>query len=297
MRFSPDNDKTVTPGYKALIDLINERAKGELIIKHVGGPEALSGFEQFGALARGVFDFGVQNESYYGKQVTNLPLIHLSMASPKEERKSGYLTLRTEILEKKNIRYLGRAWGYGMGYCIYTNKNVKNPRTDFKGQKLRISPAYKPLCLAIGASPVVLPFPDIYTAMERGVIDGFIIASSMALDFSWNEVTKYFTDPPVYNINLEVLMNLKTWNKLPENLKTLITESIADFERQTEQESQNYVKAYTEKMIAAGMVPLKWSAEDTEWFQKTALDASWAEVEKEVKPQELYPRLIKVMKE
>lgn len=294
MCFSPDNDKVVAPNYYRLIEKINKRAKGELIIEHRGGPEAIPGFDQFGALAKGLFDIGVENESYYGRQVTNLPVAHLSQFSPEEERQSGYYDLRVEVLEKKNVRYLGRAWGYGIGYCVYTNKEVKDPRKDFKGQKIRISPAYKPLCMALGASPVVIPFPDIYTAMERGVIDGFIIASSIALDFSWQEVTKYFTDPPVYNINLEVLMNLNSWNRIPKHLKVLIEECMIEFERESVPESQKYVKDYKQKMIDAGMVPLKWSQADIEWFGKTAFNASWEDTKKNIKPLELYSKLKKV---
>jgi TRAP-type C4-dicarboxylate transport system substrate-binding protein len=294
MCFSPDTDKVVAPPYYRLIDKINGRAKGELVIEHRGGPEAIPGFDQFGALAKGVFDFGVENESYYGKQVTGLPVTHLSRLSPVEERESGYYKLRVEILQKHNVRYLGRAWGHGLGYCVYTNKLVKDPRKDFKGQKLRISPAYEPLCRALGAAPVVLPFPDIYTAMERGTIDGFIIASSIALDFSWHEVTKYFTDPPVYTINLEVLMNLDSWNRLPKHLQDLIEGCMAEFERESIPESQAYVRDYRQRMIDAGMAPLKWSPEDVEWFAKTAFDASWADTKAKIKPPELFSRIVEV---
>jgi TRAP-type C4-dicarboxylate transport system substrate-binding protein len=294
MCFSPDTDKSVAPAYYRLIEKINKQAKGELKIEHRGGPEAIPGFDQFTALTKGVFDIGVENESYYGKQVTGLPIAHLSQFSTVEERTSGYYNFRVEILEKQNARYLGRAWGYGMGYCIYTNKLVKDPRNDFKGQRIRISPAYEPLCKALGAAPVVLPFPDIYTAMERGTIDGFIIASSLALEFSWQEVTKYFTDPPVYNINLEVLMNLDTWKRLPKHLQDMIDQCMIEFERESIPESQAYVRDYRQRMINAKMIPLKWSQADLEWFTKTAFDAAWADVKVKIKPPELYQKAIEV---
>ena len=292
MMFSSDNDVSVAEPYYRLIDKINERAKGELIIKHVGGLEAIPAFDQFDALKTGVFDIGVNNESYYGGQVTGLPVTYLSEYAPWEERESGYYDLRVELLEGCNVRYLGRPGGYGLGYRIYTNKLVKNPREGFKGQRLRISPTYEPWCRALGASPVTLPFPDIYTGMERGTIDGFIIACSLALDFSWDEVTKYYS-PRVFTFNLEVLANLDSWNRLPKHLQDLVEDCVAEFERETADESAAYVNDYEQRMQDAGMVPLEqfWSQADIEWFSETAYKASWEEVKAKVSP-ELYSKLV-----
>lgn len=280
MSFSTENDKSVAPGYYELLKLINEKAKEKLVVEHRGSSEAIPGFDQFEALASGVFDIGVENESYYGKQVTGLPLTHLSGLDPVQERAAGYPALRDALLNKHGVKYLGRAWGWGMGYCVYTNVEVKDPKKDFKGQRIRISPAYQPLCLALGATPVVIPFPDIYTAMERKTMDGFIIASAMALEYSWQQVTKYFTDPPVYNINLEVVMNLNTWKKLPADVQKLLQDVVIEFEKASMPKSLEYQRTYRQRMIEAGMIPLKWSKEDAAWFQKIAYDAGWADLEK-----------------
>jgi len=295
MSFSTESDKSVAPGYYALIEAINEKAKGRLVIEHRGASEAIPGFDQFEALSSGVFDLGVENESYYGKQLTGLPLTHLSRLSPVEERKTEYPALRDQILNKHNVKYLGRAWGWGMGYRVYTNVLVKDPKKDFKGQRIRISPAYQPLALAVGATPVVIPFPDIYTAMERNTMDGFIIACSMALEYSWQQVVKYFTDPAVYNINLEILMNLDTWNKLPADLQKVIQEAVIEFEKASMAESLAYVKDYRQRMIDAGMTPLEWSKADSEWFQNTAYEAAWKDLESTMADKEMFRRLKEVL--
>ncbi len=279
MHFSTDSDLGVAPGYKALIEKINENAGGKLVIENVGASESISGFDQFEAIASGVIDFGIENESYYGSQITGTPITHLSRLSPEGERAKGYIDVRSRMLEVHNVKYLGRPWGYGMGYCVYTNIDVAEPESGFEGQRIRISPAYAPLAAAIKVTPVVIPFPDIYTAMERSTIDGFIIASSMALEYSWEEVTKYFTDPPVYNINLEILMNLDKWNSLSPELQEIISGSISEFESESKSESIAYVENYRKRMIDAGMVPLDWSDADIKWFADTAFDASWKDLD------------------
>ena len=62
---------------------------------------------------------------------------------------------------------------------------------DLKGKKVRGTPAYHPLIRMLGGAPVVLPIPEVYTALEKGVIDGAASPVVGLLGVKWYEVAKY----------------------------------------------------------------------------------------------------------
>ena len=52
-------------------------------------------------------------------------------------------------------------------------KSLPDPETGLKGRKIRGTSTYHPLIKKLGGSPVVLTFGQIYTALEKGVVDGY----------------------------------------------------------------------------------------------------------------------------
>jgi TRAP-type C4-dicarboxylate transport system substrate-binding protein len=284
--FLPKGDPTMT-AWLALIDDINAKAKGELIIKYVGGPEAIPGFKQFEAVKKGIVDMIFSAESYYGAEVTKAAYTHLSRLSPQEERKKGYYDYRVELLKKHNVFYLGRA-AHHIWFQVYTNKVVKRPQ-ELKGQKLWVSATYEPFIKAIGAVPITMPGGEVYTALERGVIDGYAWAITGNVGFGWPEVCKYILEPRIYEMNVEGLINLNTWNKLPPHLQKLIMEAMINNEIQYGPIMAAAGEKEYKEMQAKGMKVIKFSPEDTKWYVDLAYKAGWDEVIK--RSPEIGPKL------
>src|SRR4030043_388582 len=131
--FLPKDDVNHTAWW-AFVEEVNKKSKGDLVIKFIGGPEAVPAFKQFEAMRTGVVDMIFTAEAYYGGAVTGAAYTHLSRLSPLEERKNGHNDLRVEILKKQNLFYLGRPV-YGTWFQIFTNKPIKRPQ-EIKGQKI-----------------------------------------------------------------------------------------------------------------------------------------------------------------
>ncbi len=73
---------------------------------------------------------------------------------------------------------------------------------------------------------VTLRPSEVYTAVERGVVDGFALSTvGMIVDAGLYEVTKYTIDHPFLNTNFVVIMNLDSWNRIPKNLQDLLRET------------------------------------------------------------------------
>ncbi|MBA7587559.1 hypothetical protein ES708_29590 [subsurface metagenome] len=64
-----------------------------------------------------------------------------------------------------------------------------------------------------------MPPGDIYTSMDKGVLDGWMISWEAMGSFRLQEVTDYFTTANTYVPALSLLMNLDSWNKLPPDIQ------------------------------------------------------------------------------
>ncbi len=225
----PKNHTNCDP-VQIFIDKVNERAGGRLTIEWVGGPEVLQTFDQVHALKAGTIDAILYYPFGYMK-----PLMPecwakgLSQLTAWEERASGAYELWEEIIAKRiNAKYLGQFHSQ-IPFTIYTNKRVTK-LDDFKNLKIRSMPLYIPFLKALGASPVTIPPPEIYTSMERGVVDGFIWPREGMASFGLQEVTKFQLATPLFQVEPATMINLAKWNKIPKDLQDLMMDVMKDME-------------------------------------------------------------------
>jgi TRAP-type C4-dicarboxylate transport system substrate-binding protein len=276
--FLPRTDDNLTAWW-ALVEDINKKAKGELKIKFIGGPEAIPGFKQFEAVRNGVVDIIFGCESYYGRQITGAAFTHLTRLGPIEERENGYYDFRVKQLKEHNLQYLGRPL-CGEWFHIFTNKSVSSPQ-ELKGQKIRVSATYEAFVKSLGAVPITMPGSDIYTALERGTIDGYAWAIIGNVKAGRVDVCKYIIEPRIYQMNIETLVNLDTWQKLPVHLQKLLTNcSIENEKKYTKIMKEMGEKEYLD-MQNRGMKVIKFSPEDTKWYIDLAYKSAWDDVIKE----------------
>jgi C4-dicarboxylate-binding protein DctP len=136
--------------------------------------------------------------------------------------------------------------------AFFTNKPLRTVE-DFKGLKARVY-AYEvgKAVQAMGGSPVSIPWPEFYTAMQRGVVDaGFTgIASAAGLNV-W-DFTKYvnrwtFGVIPTWTIAL----TKDAWNTVPDDLKPAVQKAFDDLGQEAflaaEQETKDVEKKFVEK--------------------------------------------------
>jgi len=216
----------------------------------------------------------------------------LSRRTPWEERQVGFYDLMVKLLkEKANVMYLGRI-NYGMPFFLWINKEVKNPRNDFRGFSMRSASVYDPFYKALGITPVTMEFTELYTGVERGIINGSGWPAHI-VDHGWEKVLKYCVKHPFYNMDVQTVVNLDTWNKLPKNVQELL----ASTAKEMEPEMHAYGEEFTEKKLQAafdaGVKPIVFSEEDAKWYTETAYRVAWEDV-KRIAP-ERYETLRKML--
>ena len=125
----------------------------------------------------------------------------------------------TELFETKGIHPLLIQYS---GSVIFPHKTkfLKTP-ADWKGQKMRLAGRWQStLGKQWGASPVFMPPGELYVALQRGVIDGYMLIWDIVYGLKLYEVGPYIVDSGFSN-NIEIVtMNLKKWQELtPEDQK------------------------------------------------------------------------------
>lgn len=203
------------------VDAVNERCAGQVAIELLA-PGAVKAFEQPNALKTGVIDMMSGPATYYKGTIVEGDTAVLAEVSTAEQRDNGaWEYFNTLHNEKLNAWYL-TAFGDGIPFHVYTNKPMENGRLD--GMTMRVAPIYQAFFEALGARVVTLPPPDVYTALERGTVDGYGWPLWGVVDFGWHEVTKYRYEPGFYNVVVNILVNLDRWRAMSDEQRGCLTE-------------------------------------------------------------------------
>lgn len=167
---------------------------------------------------------------------------------------------------------------------ICTNNPI-NSVQDLKGLTFRASAGTpSDLLLAWGATPIQMAPGDIYQAVQKGTVDGYVFDWSGMVSFGLQEVTHYLSTYPVYCGPYYLMMNRDSFEALPEDLQNLILDHSG---RETSKELA-WVYEYDENRgfeacVAAGCEPVDLSAEAEAEFQSynEGLIDAWKDANKD----------------
>jgi len=120
-------------------------------------------------------------------------------------------------------------WDNGFKQISDSKRPLIKPE-DAKGLKFRVmsSKVLIEQFKALGAIPVVLPFSEVYSALQQGVVDGQENTISNIYTKKFYEVQKYMTMSNHGYLGYMVVISKKFWNKLPNNLKAVVKEAMKE---------------------------------------------------------------------
>lgn len=206
---------------------VRERTNGNVNIKIYpnsllgGEAEAAQGI-RLGSIQMGVITSSVLASWIPQVQVLDLPFLVTSDAQAAAI--SGPLTKKLQgKFEAQGFHLLG--FSVNGGRNLMSTFPITKP-ADVKGKKMRViqSPLFVATWKAVGANPVPIPAPEIYNALQTGVVDYFDNTASNYLTFKFYEVAPYYTKIDyIYAFGTWVVAE-NWWKKLPDNYKTIITE-------------------------------------------------------------------------
>ena len=245
----------------------DQKYPGELKMKYKGGPEIVTANEQIVAVGKGMVDLIYGSPSYYLSKMPELDILHMTEKLPWEEKAAGLYDYLDKLHNQKtNTHFLARN-GLGIEYNLFLNKPIKKLE-DIKGMKIRVNPSTVPMMKALGAVPIQMPPSDLFTALERGVVQGQVMPSYVLRPFGLVKVTKYMVFPGMFDSPNTLIVNLDTWKKLPKHLQELMTEQADIHTRQFIKFNKDVEKKELALYKEKGMVFINLSPEEAAKFKK-----------------------------
>ena len=252
---------------------VNKDGKGVLQINFIGGPKAIPTFEVGNAVKTGVVDIGFSTGAFYTNVMPEADILKLSETSAAEQRKNGGYELINKIwAEKGNMRYLAKVVEF-TPFHLYLNKKIDKP--DLTGLKIRITPVYREFFQSMNAQVMTTAPGEVYTALERGVIDGYGWPIHALFDLNWQEKTKYRVDPGFYNAEVSLVMNLDKYKSLTPAQRDYLDHKAQAYEAQNDF-WKSYNQSEAKRQADAGIQVITFDAATNKAYVEKAKEIGWA---------------------
>src|SRR6056297_2726456 len=268
-----------TKSFLEFVDSVNEQGDGVVQIEVRGGPEAIGMFQQPDAVRDGVVDMVYTPGSFYAGALPEKDALVASNIPAPVARENGGIELIDQIhQEKMGVKYLG--WfDSGVSYNLWS---VNEPVLDAEGNldasawRLRGNPVYNAFFTEyLGASVIDLPTTDVYSALERGVVDATGWTQIGLIDLRWDEFVNYRIEPDFFSTDLGVIVNLESWNNLSEEARAILTEQAIAHEIASYETLQTRRDGEFEELEARGMKVVTLEGEAAANYLAAAREKTW----------------------
>ncbi|WP_104203940.1 TRAP transporter substrate-binding protein DctP [Billgrantia saliphila] len=268
-----------TQSFLEFVDKVNERGEGVVQIDVRGGPEVIGLSEQPDAVRNGVVDMAYTAASFYAGTVPERDAMVASNTNAIFARENGGIDLLNQIhQDKMGVYYLG--WfDSGVSYNLYT---IDEPQLDGEGNlsvsglTLRSNPVYDAFFQDyLGAQPISLPTTDVYSALERNVVNATGWTQIGLKDLNWDRFLNYRIDPAFFSTDMGVIVNLDSWNGLSEEARELLQEVAIEHERESAERFEVLAEEQQAELEADGMQVFRLEGEAGERFSEAAREATW----------------------
>ena len=262
-------------GFERFIEKVNKDGKGIIQINYIGGPRAMPPFEVGNAVRSGVVDIANVTGAFYTNLMPEADAFKLISKPMTEQRKNGTWDYLNQLHNQKlNAQYLARQF-HNVPFHIYLNKKID--KMDFTGLKIRVTPVYRDIVQALGGTPVTTPPGEVYTALERGVVDGYGWPVSGIFDLGWDKATKFRVEPAFYGAEVNVLVNLDKWKSLTDAQRKVLSDAALWLEA-LDEENVAINKSELERQTKAGIQAIDFGPAASQDFLKKANDVAWQSV-------------------
>lgn len=218
-------------GVEAFAAYVKEKTGGRIDIAtfpsgQLGGELSMAEQVQAGTLEMATISTAVMQNFVPQASVFDMPFIF-------PNRATAYATLDDEELQEKFFSYFPKKGFIAIGWTeneIRDFTNSKHPvhtPEDIKGLKVRVmnSPIYIDTFKQLGASPVGIPFPEIYNALQTGVIDAQENPIMTSIMMKFTEVNKYVTKTQHSVTECVIVVSPDYWNSLSDGDKQVFREA------------------------------------------------------------------------
>ncbi|MDQ7784405.1 MAG: TRAP transporter substrate-binding protein DctP [Desulfomonilaceae bacterium] len=232
-RFPPDSTFTKTANHWA--EMVRKATEGKIEIKIfletlAKGPDSFSAAQQ-----GGIVDITQLVCSFISPRVKGVAALELPGAYPADrfpEVAEKIRPVMSKIMDAQGIKYLGVQYTDSALVVASRKKHYVKPE-DMKGEKIRIPGMWMTKALEVwGASPTMILPPEMYNAMQTGVVDACGSILDLVALLKLYEVGPYVTEWPNTTIAMMMFgMNKNKFNGLDKNYQEILLKTAKEAER------------------------------------------------------------------
>ncbi len=218
-------------GVDAFAGYVKEKTGGEIDIAtfpagQLGGERSMAEQVQAGTLQIATLTTAVLQNFVPQCAILDMPFIF-------PDRKTAYATLDDPEVQDKIFSFFPKKGFIAIGWTeneirdFTNNKRPVRTPEDVKGLKVRVmnSPAYLDTFKQLGTSPVAIPFPEIYNALQTGVIDAQENPILTSILMKFTEVTKYVTRTQHCLTECVIVVSVDYWESLTKEQQEIFREA------------------------------------------------------------------------
>ena len=237
--------------------LANERLKGKVEVQVFPNSQLYDDNKALDALSTGSLEMAAPSSAKFTSWVPQLQLFDLPFLF--KNRNVLYATMDGEV-GKKIYKLLGQKnmlglamWDNGFKQIGNNIHEIRTPE-DCAGIKYRImsSKVLEAQFKAVGGNPQVMPFSEVYSALEQGVIDGQENTWSNMYSKKMNEVQKYITETDHGYLGYTVVTNAQFWNHLPPDVRVELEKILSEVTAWIRENAQAINLDAKQKIIESG---------------------------------------------
>ncbi len=231
---------TQHPIYQAFLKLksmIEERSGGRIEVLDQGGGALGGDREIMEGTMFGDIQFGPMSTSAATQFIPELSVFDIPYVMPVNDEERRVLVNDSDLakaiaaaLDAKGLRFEGIMNG-GFRNLTTANTEVHNPEDIAKaGLRIRVqeNPIHIKIWKDLGAAPTPISFPELYGALQQGVVDGQENPYGHILSQRFYEVQKYLTNTRhIFLANISMI-NKDWYESLPDDLRTVVDDSFKD---------------------------------------------------------------------
>lgn len=265
------------------VDDVTVMSGGDLAIEMFYSSSVVKTVETFDAAATGILDCDMTGGAYQTGKNPAFQFVGDIMGgydSPWDQYSwlynGGGYEAAQELYNKYDMQFIGW-WIPGME-SLSSSKPIRNAE-DFKNWKFRSPPGMATMIFDnLGASPIVMDFTEIFTALETGIIDG-ADASNIATNVSLGlyDIVKHTNYPGFHSMPSDHLAcNKAVWDGMPEAHRRIMNVAMESLAFQTSMQVGKGMTAAASKLRGEGVTLHDWSPADRASF-RAAAQAAWSD--------------------
>ncbi|MEO3414283.1 TRAP transporter substrate-binding protein DctP [Roseovarius sp. CAU 1744] len=252
---------------------LTEASEGEITVDIIG-PEAVPPFEGLEPVQAGLYDFIFTHGAYHAG-TTGVGLAIDGVASdPDKRRASGVIDFISDHYETIGLKLIAAPTTGTKGLRFYL-RHALSRETPLEGMKVRGTENYHPMIRTLGGSPVMISGGEIYTALQKGLIDGAAWPTLGAKGFKWFEVAPYYSEPNFGQTGVLILMNLDAWTAMSDADRALVSRIGEELEQSTIVGMDALTLKETEELRALGMKPTRISEANAALLDRLYAQGVW----------------------